>query len=223
MNKVIFVILLLSVTAFAQQKFDIKNASKNYDVKIEVTCENSTCRGKVKYSIYKKGKTKPLQIFNLAESGFLLKDNRFPSINTSRLYDEQSAVNFGDFNFDGIEDLALNDGRNSGYSGASYQIYLFSPQSKKFVRNQSFTNLAQGVYLGMFEVDNKRKVLRTSSKSGCCWHQTREFTVVGNRPKKVLEITEDATIADETKVTVTTRKLVGGKWRSSVKKVKRED
>jgi len=223
MNKVIFVILLLSVTAFAQRNFVIKNASQNYDVKIEVAgCDNDICKGKVEYTIYKKGENKPSQIFNLADSGFLLKDNEFPSINITRLYDEQSAVNLGDFNFDGMEDLALNDGRNGGYGGASYQVYLFSPQSKKFIRSQSFTNLAQGIYLGMFEVDNKRKVLRTFSKSGCCWHQTQEFQVVANRPKKVLEVTEDATISDETKIAVTTKKLVGRKWRTSVKKVKRE-
>ncbi len=57
------------------------------------------------------------------------------------------------------------------------------------------TDLAQGVYLGMFEIDKKKKVLRNFSKSGCCWHQTEEFAVIGNRPKKVLEITEDATVA----------------------------
>jgi hypothetical protein len=143
MVKSLILILIFCSFVFSQQNFEIKNASENYDLVIEVAeCKNGICQGKVKYSIYKKGENKPFEIFNLSDSGFLLKDNGLPSINISRLYDEESAVNFGDFDFDGREDLALNDGRNGGYGGASYQVYLFSRQSKKFVRSQSFTNFS---------------------------------------------------------------------------------
>jgi hypothetical protein len=223
MKKIIFVILLLGTNAFAQQKFEIRNASKNFNVRVEVEkCAGGFCEGAATFRLLKKGEKKPFQVFKLADTSLWLDKNGKAQANTTLLYDEQSAVNFGDFNFDGAEDLALCDGTNGGYGMPSYQVYLFSPQSKKFVRSAPLTNLAQGVNLGMFEVDAKRKVLRTFSKDGCCWHQTQEFQVVGNRPKKILEITEDATIPDETKVEVTTKKLVGGRWRTSVKKVKRE-
>ncbi len=73
----------------------------------------------------------------------------------------------------------------------------------------------------MFEVDKKKKMLYANSKSGCCWHQTEGFAVAGNRPRKIFEETEDATIADEKKVKITTKKFVGGRWRARVKYVKR--
>ncbi len=224
MKKIILVILFLNLTVITQQEFNIKNASKIFDARIEVEkCVNGFCEGAATFSLLKKGEKKPFQVFKLADTSLWLDKNGHAQANTTLLYDEQSAINFGDFNFDGAEDLALCDGKNGGYGMPSYQVYLFSPRDKKFVRNQSFTNLAQGVYLGMFDVNAKRKVLQTFSKSGCCWHQTKEFQVVGNRPKMVLEITEDASNLDEPKVVVTTKKFMGGKWRSSVKKVKRED
>ncbi len=128
-----------------------------------------------------------------------------------------------DYNFDGAEDLAIRDGNNGGYGGPSYQVYLFSKTAGKFVLSPSLTNLAQGTYLGMLEVDKKKKVLRNFSKDGCCWHQTEEFSVVGNRPKKVFEETEDARAEVGKRVRITTRKLVRGRWRTSVKYVKREE
>jgi hypothetical protein len=69
----------------------------------------------------------------------------------------------------------------------------------------------------MFEADAEQKVLRASGKSGCCYHVTAEFSVVRNSPRKVFEVIEDATIPDEKKVKVTTRKLVNGRWRTKVK------
>jgi hypothetical protein len=79
------------------------------------------------------------------------------------------------------------------------------------------------VHLGMFEVDAKRKILRTFDKSGCCFHVTEEFDVVNNAPRRILSIEEDATIADETKVKVTAKRLVKGKWQTKVTFVKRPE
>ena len=224
MIKIAFIVLLFSTPVLAQIKFDVKNASKNYDVRIEVEkCENQICQGKATYTLFKKKATTAFQIFRLADTEFMLGDNDKPSINVTRLYDEQSAVNMGDYNFDGFEDLALCDGTHSGYGMPSYQIYLYSPRAQKFVNNPYFTELAQGEGMGMFEVDVKRKVLSTSSKSGCCWHATKEFAVINNRPRKVLENVEDATIADEKKVRITTKRLVNGRWRTKIKYVPRAE
>lgn len=215
-------LVFCSAPVFAEVKFDVKNASKNYDVLIEVEkCDDRICEGKATFTLFKKGQTTPFQVFKLIDTSFLLGENDRPSVNVTRLYDEQSAVNLSDFNFDGIEDLALCDGTNGGYGMPSYQIYLFSRRSGKFVHSPGFTELAQGVSLGMFDVDTKKKALLTSSKSGCCWHMTREYRVVNNRPKKVFEEVEDATIADEKKVKITVKRLVNGRWRTTVKYVPR--
>ena len=222
MIRALLTILLFCTCAAAQVKFEVKNASKLYDVEIEVEgCEDKICEGPVTFTLFKKNHLSPFQVFKLPDTSFMLGENDSPSTNITRLYDEQSAVNFSDYNFDGIEDLSLCDGRNGGYGMPSYQIYLFQPRAGRFILSEEFTELSQEGRLGMFERDARRKRLRSSSKSGCCLHMTEEFVVVNNRPKKVLEIIEDATIADKQRVKVTTKRLIGGRWRTTTKYVPR--
>lgn len=223
MKKLLFLLVFVSCSSvFAQQNFDLKNASKYFDIRISVAnCEDTSCTGKASFSFYKKGGKIPYQVINLPDTYIQLDDNGIPNVNKTLLYDEQSVVNIGDFNFDGMEDVAICNGTNGSYGGPSYNIYLSSRTSKKFVYDRAFSKL--GEHLGMFEVDAAKKILRTFDKSGCCWHITQEFSVMNNRPLKVLSIVEDATIPDETKVKVTTKKLVSGKWQTSVKYVKREN
>ena len=222
MIKVLLTTLLFSTAVFAQIKFEVKNASKLYDVVIDVEkCEDKICEGKVTYTLFKKNTRQTFQEFKLDDTSFMLGDNDKPSVNITRLYDEQSAVSFADYNFDGVEDLALCDGTNGGYGMPSYQIYLFSPRAAKFILSQDFTELSQEGRLGMFELDRNRKRLRTLSKSGCCLHTTEEFAVINNRPKKVLEIEEDATIPDKRRIKITTKHLVHGRWQKTVKYVRR--
>jgi len=207
--------MLLTGTALAQEKFEIKNASKLYDVKLEVDkCEDEMCEGKAAVTLYKKNSKTPFQVFRLPATSFMLNDDGSAPVNETRLYDQQSAFNFGDFNFDGVDDIALCDGQNGQYGAPSYQVYLFSPRSGKFVRNAGLTVLGQD-YLGMFEVDKKRKIISTTSKSGCCWHKFEEYRMVNNRPVKVFEEEEDAGFPDGVKTT--TRRLVKGRWKKTVK------
>ena len=214
--KIFFLIILFCSAVFAQEKLQLDNASKIYDVRVTVdSCRNGSSEGKLKVELFTKTGRKPFQTFNLGATAFSIDEVEM--VNTKMLYDSQSIVFLEDYNFDGMEDLAIRDGNNGGYGGPSYQVYLFSPRSKKFVHNYALTDLNQGSYLGAMEVDKKKKVLQTLSKSGCCWHQTEEFAVVNDRPKKVFEETEDATVADEAKVKITTKKLVKGRWRTMVK------
>ncbi len=223
MNKIFWLILLLSFPAFAQEKFELKNASKSYDVKIEVAgCADGFCEGAATFALVKKGETEPFQTFKVGATSLWLDKSGEAQANTTLLYDEQSAVNFGDFNFDGVDDLAVCDGTEGGYGMPSYQIYLFSKTSGKFVHSTALSDLNHNGNLGMMEVDSHKKVLRIFSKSGCCWHQTEEYRVVSNRPRKVFVEIEDATIADEKKVKITAKRFVRGRWQTSVKYVKRE-
>jgi hypothetical protein len=214
-------ILLLCSPVFAQKTFELKDASKYFDIKISTGfCKDGACRGKTSFYFYKKGATKPYQTINLEDTYVELDANDQPKVNKTLLYDEQSVVNIDDFNFDGMEDVAICDGPNGSYGMPSYQVYLSSKAKKQFVFSQPFTELGQ--HLGMFAVDKKKKVLRIFDKSGCCWHVTEEYSVVNNRPVKVFVEEEDATIPDETKVKITTKTLVKGKWQTKVKYVKRE-
>lgn len=173
----------------ATETFYLKNASKKFDVKIEVAvCDSGFCKGKAKFSFYRKNSPRPFQIINLANTQIWLDKSGNAQSNVTFRYDEQSVINLGDFNFDGFEDIALCDGANGGYGMPSYRVYLFSKQQQKFVHNLSFTEIGQGPSLGMFEVDQRQKLLYRYSKSGCCWHQTEGFAIVKNRPKKFMNI-----------------------------------
>lgn len=206
--------------AAAQETFKLTNASKYFDVALTVDeCESENCRGKASFAFYKKGAKVPFQTIKLDETYVQLGEGGKPLVNKTLLYDEQSAINIGDFNFDGMEDVAVCTGLNGSYSGPSYDVYLSSKTAGKFVYSQTFSEL--GTHLGMFTVDAKKKVLRTFDKSGCCWHITEEYAVRNNRPVKVFVEEEDATIPDETKVKITTKKLIKGKWQTTVSYVKR--
>jgi hypothetical protein len=205
-----------------QKTFELKDASKYFDIKISVeSCEDGFCGGMAMFSFYKKGSNSAYQVIKMKDTQIQLDESGNAQANISMLYDNQSVVNIDDFNFDGMEDIAICDGANGSYGGPSYQIYLSSKSAGKFVHNEKFSEL--GTHLGMFTVDKKKKVLRIFDKSGCCWHVTEEYAVVNNRPVKVFVQEEDATITDEKKVKITTKNLVKGKWQTKVKFIKRDE
>ena len=221
MKSLLFLLILYS-SAFAQKTFELKNASQYFDIKIAVAkCEETSCRGKATFAFFKKGTKTPYQEINLPDTYVELDEKGKPEVNKTLLYDKQSVVNIGDFNFDGMEDVALCEGTHGSYGMPAYRIFLSSRAAGKFVYDKNFSAL--GKHLGMFEVNPKRKVLRTFDKSGCCWHITEEYSVVNNAPKKILEVVEDATSNEGTKVKITTKKLVGGKWQTNVKMVARKE
>jgi hypothetical protein len=234
--KTVRLLLLLFALSFAarvgaaQETFEIRGASKIYDVTVSVEgCggegqNNSadTCSGRARVSISRKGVRKPFQVLTL-ENVELYTDTLAYNPETSEkprgLYAEEYSVVFDDFDFNGAQDIAVCNGRNGGYSGPSYNVYLFNKQSNRFVENRRLTELTEGVYLGLFFPDPKKKLLVAYSKSGCCFHQTDKFRVVKNRPVLVESIIEDAFSGEGKFVTITTKRLVGGRW---VKKVRKE-
>jgi hypothetical protein len=219
MKKIIFLILLLGTAAFAQHKYEVGGASRAYDVRFEVQkCESEYCYGDLKVWLTKKGQTTSFQEFKLA-TDFTFSDDAYLEKSVIP-YDRQSVIDFADYNFDGVDDLGIQNGRDGGYGGSSFNIYIFSPRTKKFVFDQRFSDLATGPYSGMFTVNKKKKVLEVFSKSGCCWHEDREYKVVKGRPVKIFQETQDAFSSDKWVIT-TTRRLVGGKWKVTVKREKR--
>lgn len=217
----ITLVLLFASSAVAQKTFDVKDASKYFDIRVNVAkCDDGFCTGKATFSFFKKGGTVPYQLITLPDTQLQLREGGDPLVNVTMLYDEQSVVNIGDFNFDGMEDVAICDGPNGSYGGPSYRIYLSSKAAKKFVYSAAFSAL--GEHLGMFEVDKAKKRLRIFDKSGCCWHIMEEYSVVRNRPVKVFSEEEDATIEGD-KVKITTKTRVRGEWKTSVRYEPRGD
>ena len=107
MKKITFALVLLFATsAFAQKTFDLKDASAYFDIKVKVAkCDDMYCSGKATFSFYKKGGTTAYQTISVADTSIQLDDSGAALVNTTLLYDKQSVVDVGDFNFDGMEDV----------------------------------------------------------------------------------------------------------------------
>ena len=217
---IVFFFMCAAIPCFAQHQFHLSNPSNTIAVTVDVATCDTNCHGPAKFSFTRKGSTKPFQVIGLPNTQIWLNDKGEAQANVTLRYDEQSAVNFGDFNFNGTEDVAICDGSDGGYGMPSYRVYLYSAASKRYVYSTAFSRLVHGSSLGMFEIDKKKKMLMVSSNSGCCWHQTEGFAVVGGQPKKVYEFTEDATKNGGETVEIKTRRLVNGKWRTSIKHAK---
>ena len=129
-------------------------------------------------------------------------------------YDRQDAIIYDDFNFDGVKDFALTDGRFGNYGERSYQIYLATENG--FEYRADFTELAQN-YFGMFGIDKENQLLRTWARGGCCWHQAQTFVVENNRPV-LIEVwergfDETGTIAEITETKRIDGEMVTRKYR----------
>ena len=149
----IFGVCILSQATQAQV-FEIKNASKRYDVKITTSCTDWSCDGQANIDLYLKGTTQHFQHFTSAELTMDLDETDKPSVNVVLLYGEQSALIFADFNFDGSEDVAIRNGNYGAYGGLTYDVYAFHRTKNKFVLSEELSALTHE-NLGMFEVDPK--------------------------------------------------------------------
>ncbi len=219
-------LLLSAGAARAEETLRIENASKRYELEVRVEgCggaerhgDDNNCNGPARVHIYRKGARTPFQVLRLRNLE-LYKDTAAYSPETNAkprgLYAEEYTFVFQDFDFDGEEDLAVCNGRDAGYGGPSYNVYLFDRRSRRFVENRRLSELTEGPYLGLFFPDPKRKLLSAHSKSGCCYHETEFYRLVRGRPVLVEKVIEDATLeggAGEGFVLVTTRRRVGGRW-----------
>lgn len=212
------------VSAFslkAQYKFLANNCSNQYNVKVFVAnCEGRTCNGKATLILYDKITGKEIETFHSLDLDFNLTDTQDAKLGWIALGKYQSPLVFGDFNFDGLEDMAIRNGSKGIYSSPSFDVYL-SLANQKFTLNAELTKLASE-NLGMFDVDRKQKELIIHLKSGCCYQQSINYKNDSkNTLTEVCSVIEDSSIGDD--VTVITRKLVNGKMTKKVEKFKIKD
>lgn len=225
--------------ARAQEQVKSGEASKKYDVTVRPGECGASKRGgddetagedsvPARVQIFRKGSKTPFQVLCLPSVWVNSEQFAYSPETAARqrvLYDDEFSVVFDDFNFDGLEDLAVCNGRNGGYGGPSYTVFLFARRAGRFVESRALSRLNEGVYLGLFFPDPKAKTLTALSKSGCCYHETEVYKVVGDRPVLVEKVIEDATLgsgAPEGYLLVTTRKRVGRRWVVTKKREKLE-
>jgi ankyrin repeat protein len=184
----------------AEETFVLDAASQTYAAELRVErCEKDSCGGRLTLLLRKRGAGGPVQTLTVGETVFFKDASGKPEVNVTRGYDVQSVVHFGDFDFDGREDVAVVYRERSGYLGLGYDVYV--ERDGKLVHSPAFSALADTGRLGMFAVDPKARRLRTSSKSGCCEHETNEYAVVDGRPVLVRTVLE--TSGNESTVTET--------------------
>ena len=206
------VLLLLAIAAsvsLGQETFVVDDFSDRYNAKVFIS-DTGAVFSPGWIAIFDK-KTKR-QLIKVAsdELSFDLEDGKLASNVKELPYGKQSLIMFEDYNFDGVNDLALMDGQKGCYHGPSYRVYLASRSGFAFSRE--FTRLAQE-YCGMFSVDPKEKKLRTMTKSGCCWHEYSDFIVQNNRPVAV-RILEEGMSSNGLTWDYTEHVRVGGKMQS---------
>jgi hypothetical protein len=152
-----------------------------------------------------------LQRLDLASVCLVLADDDTLIQGATALYDAQSTIVTGDFDFDGREDFAVQVGADGPYGGPTFDVYLQTANGK-FARSEPLSTLTRET-LGFFQIDAAHKRLVTAAKSGCCWHQTEFLTIEKGAPKPVERFIEDAT-GDV--VVETHEVLVGKTWRTTV-------
>jgi hypothetical protein len=228
-------ILIAAITVFltrqvslAQETLSITRDSTLYNLSVQVSgCggkgqsdDSNECSGKARVKIYRKGAKAPFQVLSLPNIQIYRDQIAYnPAVDqkSRELYNDEYSFIFGDFNFDGQEDLAICNGRNGGYGMPSYNVYLYNVGLSRFVKNRALSELTDGAS-GLFSVDLKKKQLTVFAKSGCCYHVTAIYRVQGAKPVLIENTTEDANLTGGVVVT-TTRRLVKGRW---IRKVKKE-
>ncbi|MDR2208944.1 MAG: hypothetical protein LBE22_08250 [Azoarcus sp.] len=178
---------------FYSKSFTVDDFSDQYYGKLSVEDENEDevfTSGEV--IIYRKSDNKVLITVKAEQISLDLHDGKVKSNIMELPYGEQSNIIYDDFNFDGIKDFAIMEGRNSCYGGPSFSIFLGKGKDV-FEFNENFTRLAQD-YCGMFDYDHKEKTISVMTKSGCCWHQVSQFVLENNVPVEIMtSITDQST------------------------------
>ena len=96
-NQISFQVLLifggfvLSQTTQAQI-FEIKNASKRYDVKITTSCTDRSCDGQANIDLYLKGTAQRFQRFSSAELTMDLDETDKPSEELAKLLSQPTQL-----------------------------------------------------------------------------------------------------------------------------------
>ena len=131
-------ILLLFSSSQAQFKFLANNSSDQYKAKIFVEkCEGNACSGKATIIIYEKVTDRETDIFHSEDLDFGLTATQNAKLGWLELGKYQTPLIFGDFNFDGLEDLAIRNGSNGAYGSPSYDVYLSSKENK-FLKSEYY-------------------------------------------------------------------------------------
>jgi hypothetical protein len=206
--------------------FNLPNASPEFALRVHFTRDEGSndepLLGAGVVTIVSRATGKAVQTIRMPSIA-IFKDQMAFSVGQSgkqpALYDDEYSFVFEDFNFDGHPDLAICKDTQGSYGGPTYDIFLWNPARHLFVRNAQLSKLSSE-HLGLIEVDRRNRELITADKSGAAWHMASTYKYFGKQLRLIETEVDDQT---GPKDIVTTRRLVGGKWRKTVKFLREAD
>ncbi|WP_177761214.1 XAC2610-related protein [Flavobacterium sp. I3-2] len=189
MNKLNFTILFcLMFISVHPQKIKLIDFSDRYSGELTIISDsNDNQEENATLLIYDNKLKKTVLETHAFVSEYDLEDKKVKTNVLEFPYGEQSILIYDDFNFDGIDDIAVRVGYYSCYGGPAYNVYLAHKNTFDF--DEDFTDLAQS-YCGFFITDSEKKQISTMTKSGCCWHQYNTYKVENNKPVLIESIEE---------------------------------
>lgn len=194
---------LLALSAAAHGKeFVVDGLPHGWQAEITVAdCTAAACTGPAVIRLSGNGFR---QQFESAEAGFAPPaDRRLPYLH--------SPLAVGDFNFDGLPDVAVQNGNKGLYRSPGYDVYLQNPGGR-FLFSRDFSDLTL-LGMGLFQTDAARKVLITAARVGCCVHLEEEWAVLPNgKLHNIRRTTRDTTTPG--KVEITEEIWQNGRWQS---------
>ncbi|MDR1064644.1 MAG: hypothetical protein LBL48_12085 [Azoarcus sp.] len=158
--------------------------AKQFDVVLQTYFDyppcrkGSTCRRLGQARFYKKGEKAPFAVL-YAPLVIVKHYNDDP--------EEYGVASAGDFNFDGFEDFALDNGnRKMGGNYPDSDVYLFDSQQNAFVYSEKMSELAQETCRDdLFGVDPARKHLTTGCHVPGSYDDNTTYKVENNIPVAV--------------------------------------
>jgi hypothetical protein len=192
--------------------FESYPLSKQYSAKIHINqCDGKACAGAASVDLLNIQTNKIVQQFKTDELNIMIAGLKNSQSNSNHLDKDQSIVIVDDFNFDGREDVAIQNGNDGSYGSPSYDVYVYNQTKKMFVPSAELSALASDT-VGLFSVDHKRKRIITFEKDGCCWHLTSEYAVIPKKGLQKVNTKEEAIESDGNNVKVIINNWQKNSW-----------
>lgn len=179
----LFTFLINNHCIFGQTAI-LKDFSKKYYAKVHLIDKE---KNESLITVYCKSDNK--KILTVKSDSYVM-DTQLEDLKSTN---SQEIVLFQDFNFDNVEDFAIQTDYSS--KGPSYSIFLY--QAGKYILNDTFTEIIQNSQ-GNFDLDKNTKTISTSGNGGCCWHSYSTFVVTNGIPKLMTETIEETDFSIET-------------------------
>jgi hypothetical protein len=195
--------------------FDLPDVSTKYDFRIALLPPAPSADPDAASSlgaaitVYAKGQTTPVHQVIVEDIGPAAFEESY-----------QPELTIGDFDFDGEEDFALHVADDGPYGSPTYAVFVHRKTGDPFILSKALTELTQES-MGFFDVDAKKRRIRTSSKSGCCIHWQSEYVIVAGEPRRIRTETQDA-LSDGCVITIETLSQ-DGKWKRASRPCPREE